>query len=104
MPSNIKRQHPASFKAQVVLELLKESKTIAQVCSQYSIHSTQASNWKAQALVGLQGIFTGKPVAELDKRDRLIAELYRQIGQLKVELDWLKKKMGVFSQAETQIG
>jgi len=95
MPSNIRRQHPASFKTQVVLELLKEGKTAAQVCSQYSIHPTQAGQWKAQVLSGMQNLLTGKPVAELAKKDELIQELYRQIGQLKVELDWLKKKMGV---------
>lgn len=97
MPSNIRRQHPASFKTQVVLELLKESKTISQVCSQYSIHPTQAGHWKSQVLTGMQNLLTGKPVVELAQKDELIQELYRQIGQLKVELDWLKKKMGVSS-------
>jgi transposase-like protein len=97
MPSNIRRQHPASFKVQVVLELLKETKTVAQVCSQYSIHPTQAGHWKNQALAGLQSLFTNKPVTELARKNQLIDELYRQVGQLKVELDWLKKKMGISS-------
>jgi putative transposase len=95
MPSNIRRQHPAAFKVQVVLELLKESKTVSQVCSQYSIHPTQATHWKAQVLSNMQSLLTGKPISELARKDELIQELYRQIGQLKVEMDWLKKKDGV---------
>lgn len=79
------------------MELLKEGRTVAQVCSQYSIHPTQAGHWKSQVLAGMQNLLTGKPVAELARKDQLIEELYRQIGRLKVELDWLKKKMGLSS-------
>lgn len=74
--------------------MLKESKTVSQVCSQYSIHPTQAGHWKSQVISGMQSLLTGKPISELARKDELIQELYRQIGQLKVELDWLKKKMG----------
>jgi putative transposase len=94
MPSNIKRQHTPAFKVSVALELLKETNSLSQICSQYSIHPTQARNWKIQAIQVLQNGFTNKPVQDLARKDELISELYRQIGQLKVEFDWLKKKMG----------
>lgn len=91
---NIKRVHPIAFKAKVALELIKETDTIATICSRYSIHPTQASKWKSLALSGLEASFSGKPLLDLKAKDETIEELYKQIGQLKVELDWLKKKMG----------
>lgn len=91
--SNIKRHHPPGFKAKVALELIREVDTVAVICSKYSIHPTQAGFWKRQALDGLSAIFAGLPVKELRAKDEMIEELYKQIGQLKVELDWLKKKL-----------
>lgn len=94
MPSNIKRQHTPAFKVQVALELFKETNSVSQICSQYSVHPTQARNWKLQAIQVLQNGFTNKPAQDLVRKDELISELYKQVGQLKVESDWLKKKMG----------
>lgn len=91
---NIKRFHSAAFKAKVALDSIKESDTIIALCSKYSIHPTQAGLWKQQALTGLESLFSGRPKNDLRAKDEKIDELYRQIGQLKVELDWLKKKMG----------
>jgi transposase-like protein len=92
---NIKRFHPASFKAKVALELLKEIDTAAAICSKYSIHPTQAAAWKKQLLGAAENIFSDKPSNQLREKDEIIDELYKQIGQLKVELDWLKKKLSV---------
>lgn len=94
MENNIKRQHSPEFKTQVVLEVFKEEKTIGEIGSRFSVHPTQVRRWKDQALLGLKGVFTDTSAKALAERDKLIDELYRQIGQLKVELDWLKKKMG----------
>jgi transposase-like protein len=91
---NIKRVHPASFKAKVALELIRETDTVAAICSKYSIHPTQANQWKSLALTGLEASLSGKPLIDLKAKDDMIEELYKQIGQLKVELDWLKKKVG----------
>jgi len=91
---NIKRVHPASFKAKVALELIKGTGTVAALCSKYSIHPTQANQWKALAITGLEASLSGKPIIDLKAKDEMIEELYKQIGQLKVELDWLKKKVG----------
>lgn len=93
---NIKRKHSADFKSKVVLELIKETDTIATICSKHSIHPTQAGVWKQQALEGMKTIFaTHAKHSEIKQKDELIEELYKQVGQLKVELDWLKKKVGV---------
>lgn len=91
---NIKRHHPPAFKAKVALELIQETDTIAAICSKYSIHPTQAGIWKQQALTGLAAIFAGTRDTNLKHKDQLVEHLYQQIGQLKVELDWLKKKVG----------
>lgn len=95
MTNNIKRQHSAEFKTSVVLEILKGEKTVAQISSQYGVHPTQIKRWKDRAVSGIKGFFSDPPDKMLSEKDRLIGELYRQIGQLKVEADWLKKKMGL---------
>ena len=95
MGNIIKRQHSPEFKTQVVLEVLKEEKTIGEISAQFSIHPTQIRRWKDQALLGLKGVFTDSSGRELLDKEKLIEELYKQIGQLKVETDWLKKKMGL---------
>ena len=87
--STIKRSFPASFKARVALDLIREVDTIAVLCSKYGIHPTQAGKWKQAALAGLEVNFSDTPVRELKAKDEIIDELYKQIGQLKVELDWL---------------
>ena len=94
---NMKKQNPPSFKAKVALEALREMKTSAELASEYQVHPTQIRTWKGLAKKGLVDLFTDRrKKKELDK-DELIQELYRQIGQLKVDLDWLKKKSGLLS-------
>lgn len=90
---NIKRKHASSFKVRVALEMVKGVDTVSSICSRYAIHPSQAHKWKCQAIAGLQAIFTDRPQTELKVKNALIEELYKQIGQLKVELDWLKKKV-----------
>lgn len=98
MDQNIRRVHPPAFKAKVAIDALKEQKTIAQLSSQYAVHETQITKWKKRALEILTAGFSEKwQRKEHDDRE-LIAELYRQIGRLKVEVDFLKKKMGIFEQ------
>ena len=92
---NIKRKHSTSFKVKVALDLIKEKDSVAVVCSRHSIHPTQAKRWKDRALEILAAGFNNKSAAEQKQKDELIDELYKQIGQLKVEMDWLKKNMGV---------
>jgi len=90
---NIKRTHSSSFKANVALDLIRGKDTIASVCSRYGVHPTQTGKWKQQLLGNAQQVFSSKTTDALKEKDEVIDELYRQIGQLKVELDWLKKKV-----------
>ena len=92
---NIRRVHPPAFKARVALEAIKEQKTIAELSSIYEVHSTQITKWKHRALVGLEQLFSDKWKKDEVKRDELLRALYEQIGKLKVESDWLKKKIGL---------
>ena|SRR3989344_9000948 len=92
----IRRVHPPAFKAKVAIEAIKETKTIAELANQYALHPTQITIWKGKALeILIQGFSTQQKQREKDNTD-LIQELYRQIGRLKVEVDFLKKKMGIF--------
>lgn len=94
----IKRQHSAEFKTQVVLALLKEEDTLAKIASKYGIHPTQARRWKDIAIATLKNVFTGKPPdTQLEQKDKQIAELTALIGQKEIELDWMKKKVGLFN-------
>ena len=79
----------------MALDLIREADTMTALCSKYSVHPTQAGRWKQQALAGLETLFSGKVDNDLKAKDEMIEELYKQIGQLKVELDWLKKKLSV---------
>ena len=92
-----RKRYDSRFKAQVVLEAIRNQRTMAEIASEYGVHANQITKWKRRVLDELPGIFTNK--RERDQRDNeaLQAELYRQIGQLKVELDWLKKKAGLIA-------
>lgn len=92
---NKRRNHSAAFKAKVALEAVKGDKTIAELASQYEVHPTQIIQWKKQLLASLPDLFNNSPQKDRQKQDELTEHLYQQIGQLKVELDWLKKKSGL---------
>jgi len=89
---NLRRQHSSAFKAKVALEAIKGEKSIAQLSSEFGVHPNQIRQWKKQLLQELPGIFSKKRKRAEKDAEQLESELYRQIGQLKVELDWLKKK------------
>jgi len=92
-----KRVLSAEFKARVALEALQEKKTIAQIAAQYEVQSSQVSAWKKQFLENSAKLFAQNQV-EVDSRseEKLKEELYKQIGQLRVENEWLKKKSAQF--------
>jgi len=70
--------------------------TIAELSSKYEVHRSQITNWRKRALEGLREIFRGKRDKSIKDNEKIIDELYRQIGQLKVENDWLKKNAALF--------
>lgn len=90
--SGIRRSYDSAFKARLALEAVKQEKTIAQLSSEYGVHTNQIAQWKKQMIDELPNIFSGKRVKSEQESEKIQSELYRQIGQLKVELDWLKKK------------
>lgn len=88
-----KRRHfSPSFKAKVALEALKERQTISQLAEQYELHPNQISAWKKEFLENADKAFSDeKANTEQKNWAKQIDELYKQIGQMKVENDWLKK-------------
>jgi putative transposase len=89
---NMRRTHDSAFKAKVALEAVKGEKTIAQIASQWGIHPNQVRQWRKHLLEQLPAMFSDTRQKAEQERAELEAELYQQIGQLKVELEWLKKK------------
>ena len=87
-----RKQYDSRFKAQVAIAAIKNQQTIAQIASEYGVHPTQVNQWKKQVLNELPQLFTKERSQTTSDTEQLVAELYRQIGQLKVELDWLEKK------------
>ena len=88
-------RYSEDFKAKVAIEALKEQKTINEIAGEYQIHPNQVSAWKKQLLDGVSKVFEDGRVKKKD--DKPTEEiLYQQIGQLQVELDWLKKKSGKY--------
>ena len=91
---NSRRQHGAEFKARVALEAIKGIRTINEIAAEYEVHPSQINKWKKQLLSELPGIFSSRRQKAAQDEEALRDRLYQQIGQLKVELDWLKKKTG----------
>ena len=90
-----KRRHfGAKFKTKVVLEALKERETIQEIASKYELHPNQITSWKKQFLENADQAFSDDTsAAALKKAESERDELFKQIGQMKVETDWLKKKL-----------
>ena len=87
-----RKQHSAKFKAKVALEALKGLKTVSQLAQQYEVHPTQISHWKRQLLEATEPFFAPTRSRADPSEERLQAPLYEQIGRLKIENDFLKKK------------
>ena len=97
---DIRKKYDAALKAKIALEAVKGDKTIREISSEYGVHSNQIMKWKKQLLEELPSIFSDKRAKTEKEREDLEAELYRQIGQLKVELEWLKKKSILFDRGK----
>jgi transposase-like protein len=90
-----RKSHTAALKAQVALAALKGDKTINEVAAQFGVHPTLIHDWKKKLLAGAQGIFE-HPTKTATPTDGPQAELFEQIGRLKMELEWVKKKAAAF--------
>jgi len=94
----IRKRYTPAQKSSIVLELFKEEETLSQIASRHGAHPNLLRKWKAQALEGLPGVFSGdepeKRVLE-NEHQRQLEELYGEIGRLTTQLSWLKKKSGL---------
>lgn len=94
----MRRHFSAKQKAQIVLEILKEERTIAQIASEYSVHPNQLHRWKKQATDNFAELFQKDNKRERAKEaahGRQLEELYAEIGRLTTQVNWLKKKSGL---------
>jgi transposase-like protein len=94
MKTRQRRSFSAEMKGRIALEAIKGQKTIQEIASHYGVHPNQVTNWKKQAVDGLSSLFADRRTRPDGSDEALKAELYQQVGQLQVELDWLKKRSG----------
>lgn len=97
MKKQQRKTYTTEFKVKVVLEAFKGQRTINEISSHYGIHPNQVNQWKKQAVESLPDVFSSRRARVAEDEEVRTGQLYQQIGQLKVELDWLKKKAGLFS-------
>ena len=93
--SKRRQKYSAEFKAKVVLEVLKEQETLSEIAGRYGIHPTQIAKWKRTFLDRSPELFSQAGKDEAKQRASQEDDLYKKIGRLQVELDWLKKKSGI---------
>lgn len=91
-----RRQHSSGFKFKIALEAVKGVKTVSQIAAEHNVHPTQISTWKKQLLRQGSTLFTRPNDRQRREQQEQEAELYEQIGRLKMELEWLKKKATAF--------
>lgn len=93
MTKRTRRNFSPALKAKICIEAIREEKTIAELAEEYEVHSNVIRTWKKEFLERAGEIFVkGKQKNTAEERE---PELYQQIGQMKVEIDWLKKKLGL---------
>jgi len=100
---SIKKSYTAKFKAKVAIEAIKEEESTNELSSRFEVHSSQIRRWKNTAVNEMPSLFNEAAGKEKGNEDKLIDELYKQIGQLKVELDWLKKKCGLELKSQSYV-
>ena len=90
-----RKRYSVELKTKVALEAIKGYKTANEIAMEYGVHPTQIAQWKKQALDGLPSVFSIRASEQQKSEEELINALYQQIGQLKVQVDWLEKKSRV---------
>jgi len=90
-----RKRYSSEFKAKVALEAIKDQKTLTELSNQFQLHPNQITRWRKQLLDEAQKIFSINPNNSQRKQQELETQLYQQIGELAVELNWLKKKLKI---------
>ncbi len=89
----MRKQFGKEFKTKVAIAAIKGEMTIAEISSKFGVHSTQINKWKKQALAGFPGLFVKRESSEKKQLKEENDELYKRVGQLNMENEWLKKKL-----------
>ena len=92
-----RRKFSTAFKVKVAIEAIKERETLAELAKRFELHPNQISQWKRQLLEGGADVFNQNGSKEQREQQAVQTELYEQIGRLKMELEWVKKKSARFS-------
>lgn len=87
-----RKKHSGNFKAKVAIEAIKGERTLNELAGHFEVHPTQVVQWKQRLVASASDLFNGGVARDAAQEDALRDRLYQQIGQMKVELDWLKKK------------
>lgn len=93
--TGIRKQFSKDFKAKVAMEALKDQKTMAELSSEFGVHQSQIAAWRNKLKEEISSIFGRSDNEELREKDELIERLYKSIGKMQVESDWLKKKLHI---------
>ena len=88
----MRKSYPSDFKAKVALEAVKGDRSLSELSSRYEVHANQIGQWRKALLAGLPEVFSDKRRRQDEDSEQDKARLYEEIGRLKVELDWLKKR------------
>jgi len=89
-----RKKYSKELKARIALDAIKGQKTMSELASEYGVHANQISRWKKQLLESAPDIFTWGKDKEAEKKEVERDRLYKKVGQLQIEVDWLKKKTG----------
>ena len=91
----MRKRYSAAIKAKIVIEILKEEKTLTQLSSEYGVSSKQLTRWRNQALTEMPRLFETNSGKQQEQQAEKINELYAEIGRLTTQVNWLKKKSGL---------
>jgi len=89
-----RKRFTKEFKAKVAIEALKSQRSLQELATEYGVHAQQISLWKKQLLASVTEVFGRGGGKELREKEQELDRAYKQVGRLKVEIDWLKKKVG----------
>ena len=88
-----RRIFSSALKARVAIQAIKAHHSVSELAGEHQVHPSQITQWKKQLLDSAEQVFSDRRVTEKKDQEELLAKLYQQIGQMKVELDWLQKKL-----------